>query len=111
LAVPGANEDSARIAAMIKKHKADIHEIYVSLDSHQPSHIAHAMFWCRGDDGLTQPAPFTCITHDDVAKGIWRPRDSRVETFNWCMYYTELLERKGQMKLVIWPQHCIIGSR
>mmetsp|Transcript_30545 Transcript_30545/g.42038 ORF Transcript_30545/g.42038 Transcript_30545/m.42038 type:complete len:1359 (-) Transcript_30545:23-4099(-) len=111
LAVPGANEDSDRIAAMIKKHKHEIHEIYVSMDSHQPAHIAHAMFWASGADGVTQPTPFTVITHDEVAKGIWRPRDTRIETLNWCMYYTELLERKGQMKLVIWPQHCIIGSR
>jgi len=37
---------------MIKKHKHEIHEIYVSMDSHQPAHIAHAMFWASGEDGM-----------------------------------------------------------
>ena len=36
---------------MIKKYKHEIHEIFVSLDSHHPSHIAHAMFWASGKDG------------------------------------------------------------
>ena len=28
----------------------------------------------------------------------------------WADYYTKSLERKGNYKLVIWPEHCIIGS-
>jgi nicotinamidase/pyrazinamidase len=34
LAVPGANEDSARTAQMIMDHVEDIDEIYITLDSH-----------------------------------------------------------------------------
>ena len=45
LAVPGALEDSKRIAKMIDDYGSHIHEIYVSLDSHYPKHIAHAICW------------------------------------------------------------------
>ena len=34
LAIPGADEDSARIAAFIDRHISAIDEIYVTLDSH-----------------------------------------------------------------------------
>ena len=29
---------------------------------------------------------------------------------DWADYYTHSLERKGNYKLTIWPEHCIIGS-
>eukprot|EP01037_Dinobryon_pediforme_P018100 gene18101-18340_t len=89
LAVPGANEDSERIAAMIKKNKHFIHEIFVSMDSHYPNHIAHAVFWINKEG--KHPEPFTEIRYADVKDGA--------------------LERKGRVKLIIWPQHCIIGSK
>ncbi len=39
LAVPGANEDSERIAQFIYKHASAIDEIYVTLDSHHVRHV------------------------------------------------------------------------
>ena len=109
LAVAGANEDSKRIADMIRNNKEFIHEIFVSMDSHHPSHIAHAMFWV--DRNGHKPNPFTTITYQDVLTGTWRPRDTDPEVKEWCLYYTKSLERKGRMTLTIWPEHCIIGSR
>jgi nicotinamidase/pyrazinamidase len=32
-------------------------------------------------------------------------------TLDWCKKYTLNLEKQGNEKLTIWPQHCIIGSR
>jgi nicotinamidase-related amidase len=109
LGVDGANEDSQRIADMIMKNKHHIHEIFVSLDSHYPSHIAHAMFWI--DEKGNHPSPFTPITFQDVKTGKWRPREESEDLMDWCLYYTKALERKGRMTLTIWPEHCIIGSR
>ena len=109
LAVPGADEDSKRIANMIKKNKHNIHEIFVSLDSHHPSHIAHAAFWI--DKKGNKPALFTTITYKDIVNEVWLPRDDSPETVEWCLTYTKALERKGRMTLTIWPDHCIIGTK
>jgi nicotinamidase-related amidase len=109
LPVAGANADSRRIADMIKTHKHFIHEIFVSMDSHHPNHIAHAMFWM--DKNGRKPAPFTEIRYADVKKGNWIPREQTQEVMDWCLYYTKALERKGRMRLTIWPEHCLIGSR
>ena len=109
LAVPGADEDSKRIADMIKKNKHNIHEIFVSLDSHHPSHIAHAAFWV--DKKGNKPALFTTITYKDIVNEVWLPRDDNPETVEWCLTYTKALERKGRMTLTIWPDHCIIGTK
>lgn len=108
LAVPGANEDSSRIADMIRKNMSKITEIIVSMDSHYPAHIAHAIFWTDWS-GKKHPEPFTTITHQDVVKGRWKPRDAAL--LQWCKMYTFKLEQKGRMVLTIWPPHCIIGSR
>ena len=110
LAVPGADADSKRIADMIMKNKHNIHEIFVSLDSHHPSHIAHAAFWVDKKK-KKNPAPFTTITYKDIVDEVWLPRDDRPDTLEWCKTYTKALERKGRMTLTIWPDHCIIGSK
>jgi nicotinamidase-related amidase len=109
LAVDGADEDSKRIANMIKKNKHNIHEIFVSLKSHHPSHIAHAAFWV--DKKGNKPAHFTTITYKDIVNEVWLPRDDSPETVEWCLTYTKALERKGRMTLTILPDHCIIGSK
>ena len=76
---------------MIDEYGSHIHEIYVSLDSHYPKHIAHAICWRhkdyykwkeaqkQGDAEITiagkpynkdfRPNPFTEISHQDVLDG------------------------------------------
>ena len=73
LGVPGANEDSARIADFIRTNIDAIDEIYVSLDSHHRIHIAHGVFW-KNNSG-EHPPPFTLIHSKDVATGRWSPVD------------------------------------
>lgn len=107
LAVAGANEDSERVAAMIRNNMKNIREIIVTMDSHYPTHIAHAIFWM--DAFGESPSVFTKIYHTDVKQGVWRPRDKSMQ--DWCEEYTNLLERKEKMVLTIWPEHCIVGSR
>ena len=103
LCVPGSNEDSHRIAEMIINKKNKISDIYVSLDSHYPTHIAHSLFWI--DMNGNQPEPFIQISNDDILHLKWFPRacveidsDGKVsdpsinckdkELMKWCLHYT-----------------------
>jgi hypothetical protein len=53
-----------------------IDDIVVTLDTHNPDHIAHALFWNSAEDGSgVQPVPFQRITHDDVLSDKWFPLD------------------------------------
>mmetsp|Transcript_16087 Transcript_16087/g.61361 ORF Transcript_16087/g.61361 Transcript_16087/m.61361 type:complete len:107 (-) Transcript_16087:256-576(-) len=61
LAVPGAIEDAQRIAGVIEALGASIDAIYVTLDTHQRTHIAHGLFW--EDAEGEHPAPFSIIRY------------------------------------------------
>lgn len=106
LGVPGANEDSARIAEFIKTNVDKIDEIYVSLDSHHRIHIAHGVFW-KNSQG-SHPPPFTLIKSSDVEQGTWIPVDST--KLEHAKFYTKALEEKGRFVVCIWPEHCLIGT-
>lgn len=116
LAVPGSTEDSHRIRDLIRRNIDNIDDIIVTMDSHYPNHIAHAIFWVKGLElennlGCTvdrHPYPFTIITSREIEEGIWVPVDKSM--LPWCLFYTRELEKKGKFKLTIWPDHCIIGS-
>lgn len=106
LPVPGATADMDRVAALVKRigHKLD--DIHVTLDSHRVIDIAHPGFW-RSQNGKA-PNPFTIISHDDVVNGIWEPRlpGYRQHALN----YTASLAAAGKFLLMVWPEHCLIGS-
>ena len=125
LAVTGADEDSARIATMVNENLDTIDEIYVTMDTHHKLHMAHAISWKRGyfkknsaertvkgDSGLYKegdhPEVFTAITHQDVVDGVWVPGPHLDAA--WCQEYTKKLEIGGKFKLMIWPEHCLIGT-
>ncbi|KAJ1442098.1 hypothetical protein B484DRAFT_412622 [Ochromonadaceae sp. CCMP2298] len=109
LAVPGADEDAARIAQMIMDNLDSVSEVFVTLDSHNREHIAHTNRWNSKADGTGEaPGVFTLISHQDVVDGVWHPTDPTQAAH--CASYTKALEEKGRFKLTIWPDHCIIGS-
>jgi nicotinamidase/pyrazinamidase len=107
LPVTGATKDLERLAKMVDKFGGDIDDIQITMDSHFHIHIAHAGFW--RDPSGAQPQPFTAISEDDVASGKWRPVSP--EWKDWALQYTQQLKQGGRYMLVIWPDHCIIGSR
>lgn len=110
LAVTGADEDSDRIAKLIRNNLDKIDDIIVTLDTHNPEHIAHALFWNSVQDGSgSQPVHFQRITYDDVSSGKWFPVDASLQ--NYCLQYTKALEDKGRFTLTIWPPHCLIGTK
>jgi nicotinamidase/pyrazinamidase len=72
LAVPGADEDSARIAGLIDSFGPEISEIIVTLDTHFPMHIAHSCFWTSGVS-RENPPPFEVITREKIESRTWIP--------------------------------------
>lgn len=106
LPVPGALEDMARVAAMIDRLGARLDRIHVTLDTHRVIDVAHPAFW--RDPAGAPPPPFTLITRADVQSGVWSPR--RPEWRSRMLDYTAELELAGKFVLMIWPEHCLVGS-
>lgn len=106
LYVPGAHEDSLRLAALINRIVDKIHDIHVTLDSHHVIDVAHPLFWI--DSKGNHPKPFTLISYDDVLNGVWKPFNP-----NWkqrMLDYTKSLKDNNRYLLCVWPEHCLIGS-
>jgi nicotinamidase/pyrazinamidase len=106
LPVAGAVADMDRVAAMLKRIGPKLDDVHVTLDSHRVIDIAHPGFW-RDANGK-QPNPFTIISHDDIKNGIWEPRtpDFRKRALD----YTAALAAGSKFLLMVWPEHCLIGS-
>eukprot|EP00511_Aplanochytrium_stocchinoi_P008583 CAMPEP_0204850754 /NCGR_PEP_ID=MMETSP1347-20130617/8768_1 /ASSEMBLY_ACC=CAM_ASM_000690 /TAXON_ID=215587 /ORGANISM="Aplanochytrium stocchinoi, Strain GSBS06" /LENGTH=434 /DNA_ID=CAMNT_0051993949 /DNA_START=33 /DNA_END=1334 /DNA_ORIENTATION=- len=113
LAVPGADEDAERIKSLIESsfffpEGRQIREIYVTLDSHMKYHIAHSQFWIDPDSTNTHPEPFTAISTDDIEQNKWVA--TRKEHREWAKTYVKSLKDEGNFELIIWPDHCLIGT-
>ncbi|WP_050400454.1 cysteine hydrolase family protein [Bradyrhizobium embrapense] len=106
LPVAGAVADMTRVAGVVKRIGRRLNDIHVTLDSHRVIDVAHPGFW-RGADGK-HPAPFTMITNADIKSGMWEPRNHTLR--RRMLDYTAALEAAGKFVLMIWPEHCIIGS-
>ena len=106
LPVPGANADMQRAAALIGRIGPKLADIHVTLDSHRVIDVAHPGMW-RGEDGKS-PNPFTIITPDDVANGVWLPRAPGLRAR--MLAYAKALAAGGQYPLMVWPEHCKIGT-
>lgn len=106
LPVAGASADLGRLAAFIDANAARLYDVHITLDSHNPVDIAHPTWWV--DANGSAPAPFTVIGEDDVAAGRWRARLPELQARS--LDYVRQLARAGRYALVIWPEHCLIGS-
>jgi nicotinamidase/pyrazinamidase len=107
LFVPGAVEDTQRSAEFITRNGDKLSKIYVTLDQHHVMDIAHPMWWTDGNG--KSPNPFTVITSAEVESGKWSCRNYRVQ--DRSLEYLKALESSGKYPHVIWPEHCLIGSR
>lgn len=106
LSVPGADQSMRRVAEMVRRSKSAFDDIQITLDTHQLVDIAHPIVW-ENERGES-PAPYTTITHADVADGVWRSRDP--EWRERVRNYVAELESHQRYQLTIWPPHCLIGS-
>lgn len=106
LFVQGADKDSLRLAEFIRKNSTEIHNIYITLDSHHNFDIAHPIYWI--DDEGNHPEPFTIISIEDISSGVWKT--TRSEDRDHGEKYVQSLKERGKYSLCIWPPHCLIGS-
>ena len=106
LFVPGADEDSKRLADTIKRLRDKIGHISVTLDTHRLIDIAHPIFWVDPDG--KHPDPFTLITKKDLENGLWCTTDSN--HMERAAYYVDELQKNDRYALCIWPPHCLLGS-
>ena len=106
LPVTGAVADMDRVATLVARIGYRLDDIHVTLDSHRVVDIAHPGFW-RGQSGKA-PTPFTIISYDDIRNGIWEPCNP--EFRQRVLDYTAALAKAGKFLLMVWPEHCLIGS-
>jgi len=106
LPIPTARADATRLGDMIHEHLMDITEIYVSLNSRHKTHIANPVSWVT-EAGIA-PKPYTVIRKEDVASGVYRARLPGLQD-NFLEYVTAL-EMSGRDALVLWPDHCLVGT-
>jgi nicotinamidase/pyrazinamidase len=106
LAVAGADADMKRLADLIARIGPSLSGIHVTLDSHHAVDIAHPAWW-RDADGAS-PRPFTVITAADIVRGAWQAREPRLQAHSRA--YVEALEAEGRYQLVVWPEHCLLGT-
>jgi len=106
LYVKDAEKSAELLAAFVDKHGHHLFEdIGLSLDSHQPLDIAHPPMWA--DKSGNHPQPGTTIKSDEVERKWFMLREP------WKGYgkeYTGALEKSGRFNLMIWPEHCEIGT-
>lgn len=106
LPVPGATADMDRLAKMVDRLGGKLADIHVTLDSHRVIDVAHPGMW-RDAHGV-QPAPFSIITPDDIEQGIWMPRNPAFTPR--LLAYARALATDGKYPLMVWPEHCLIGT-
>ncbi len=106
LPVPGAHADMQRLAAFIDRAGTTLDEIAITLDSHHRLDIAHPGFWRQaGGEAVT---PFTEIRCAQVESGEYQPADSR--GLERAIGYLRRLESQGRYTLMVWPEHCVMGT-
>lgn len=107
LFVAGADVDMKdRLPKFIRRMKGKIADIHVTLDSHHKIDIAHPIFWI--DSKGQHPNPFTTIKAADVLNGTWTT--TRTNLLPRARDYVQALEKNNRYELMIWPEHCKIGS-
>ena len=108
LAVPGAYQDCRRLATFIRRMGPTLADIHVTMDTHRRYDVAHPLWWKDPKTG-DRPKPFTMITSKEFGKA-WVPFDTRSEMMDRMQSYIQALESGGRYPLVIWPEHCLIGT-
>ena len=106
LPVPGAMEDMTRLTLLISRLGMELDAISVTLDSHTPIDIAHPSWW--QNQAGEQAAPMTLISLQDITDGIWRTSDPSQQQASTD--YIRQLAASGRHQLIVWPEHCLIGS-
>jgi nicotinamidase-related amidase len=112
----GAVDDNRRLCAFIYRNLDAITDVVLTLDTHQPVQIFHAIWLV--DDAGNHPAPYTIVSAADVESGRWRVNPVIADAVGrdldylerHLLHYTRELERGGKYNLMIWPYHALLGG-
>lgn len=114
----GAIEDNVRIAEFLYRYIGTISDITMTFDTHFAYQIFFVSFWLDQNDN--HPNPMTEVTVEDVRTGKYRPNPNVAAwvcsgNYSWLQKYVEHycseLEKTGKYKLMLWPYHCLLGSK
>lgn len=109
LGVKGAVSDMRRLASTLDRIGRHLEDVHVTLDTHRVIDVAHPGMW-RNSNG-DHPKPLeTIITPADIANGTWAPADPDPRLRATLRKYVQSLTDQGNYPLIIWPEHCLIGS-
>lgn len=105
LAVQGSKGDVQRLTQWMYRNIESLTQVICSLDCHSMMQIFHPVWWL--DREGNHPAPFTIISYEDAANGIWTAANGETER---SLEYLRNLESAGKKQLCIWPYHCLEGT-
>lgn len=105
--VPKAEEVSQKIAQMISKFSERVDEIFVTLQQRPSYHIGHPSFW--QDKKGSPPDTFIHIDSMDIKNKNYLAM--RREHSQWCTKYFELLGKKEIRNIIVFPEHCVVGTK
>ncbi len=106
LPVKGAHDDMLRLAAFMRRARAQVRAVTATFDSHASVGIERPAFWMTGDGEPV--APFTQITANEVRAGRYLPRRSSL--LEPVLRYLDALEAGGKYRLMVWTTHCVLGT-
>jgi nicotinamidase-related amidase len=112
----GAVDDNRRLCEFVYRNLGSITRIFPSLDTHNAMQVFHAV-WLVDEEG-NHPAPYTLVSHEDIAAGRWRMDDAVAEALGHdpdyaarhLAHYTERLAEGGKYDLTVWPYHAMLGG-
>ena len=107
-AIPAAENIAVRIAELLGANSSKIRALYVSLDTHHRMHISNPAYWQSGETGDAPPS-WTVINSADIENEVWRPRQANA--VGKALAYTTKLEELGKPSLMVWPEHCLLGTK
>jgi nicotinamidase-related amidase len=108
----GAVDDNRRLCDFVYRNLNVITEICPTMDTHQAMQIFHGIFLTN------DAAPFTLITEEDIAKGVWKFNPQLAASLQidevygqkFLRHYTRQLKDGGKYDLTIWPYHAMLGG-
>lgn len=109
-AIPAADNCALRIADVLSAHSSRVINVYVSLETHHRMHISNPHYWQSGETGEAPPS-WLVINSADLENQIWRPRQTEGAALQKAITYTEQLELDGKPALMLWPEHCLLGTK
>lgn len=105
LYVEGAEGDVNRTVQFLEHNGNEIDTIYLTSDDHHVMDISHPGFWKDADGN--HPQPMTPISYAEIKEGRWQAVFNKDE----AAAYVKALEESGEFGHVIWPEHCIMGTK